>query len=137
MVVKDEDSVLVAVAVEVAVTGPVVITLPGADNPDVADKEPDVDPEPAELLEDWPPVDELCEMTVDEDCPPGTAAVVEVEAVVDPARLVEPVEVDEPAGIMAVDDALGDLVTGWLDDLIGVDDPAGIMAVLEECPEQL
>lgn len=52
MVVKEEDSVLVAVAVEVATTGPVVITPPGADDPEVADKDPEVDPEAAKLLED-------------------------------------------------------------------------------------
>lgn len=64
-------------------------------------------------------------------------AVAEVETLVDTIGLVEPVKVDEPAGMTTVDDALGDLVTGWLDDLTGVDGPAGTTAVLEVCPEQL
>jgi hypothetical protein len=50
VVVKDEDSVLVAVAV--AVIGPVVITLPGADSPEVADKDPELDPVAAKPVED-------------------------------------------------------------------------------------
>jgi hypothetical protein len=76
-------------------------------------------------------------MTVDEDCPPGTTTVAEVGTLVDAVRLIDPVEVEEPAVMTTVDDALGDMVTGRLDGLIGVDEPAGTTAVLEECPEQL
>lgn len=50
VVVKVDDSVLVAVVV--AVTGPVVIIPPGADDLEVADKDPELDPEAVKLLED-------------------------------------------------------------------------------------